>query len=165
MPKQQRESVILDTCFLVTLYNDSYPQHTVAKKYYEYFIANNIFMYIPAIVVEEFEIKEPIDAIEQTGNFVVGLPFGRDDAKKSAEFKNKLSTVNRGNSSKDAVSNDIKLLAQAANSGITYFITADETLKRHCESLNASGDLTTIPIMIDAYDESIFNGGQLSLGV
>ncbi|MCL1839397.1 type II toxin-antitoxin system VapC family toxin [Candidatus Saccharibacteria bacterium] len=165
MPKPQRKSVILDTCFLVTLYNDTYPLHAIAKQYYEYFIDNDIFMHIPAIVVEEYEIKEPIDAIEATGNFIIGMPYGRDDAKKAAEFKNKLSAVGRGSTSKDAVSNDIKLLAQATNNDITYFITTDETLKNHCEFLNTSGDSKTIPIFADNYDESIFNGGQLALGV
>lgn len=69
MLRQPRQSVLIDTSFLITLFDNSRPNHEVAKKYYKYFIDNNIDMYLSAIVASEYEYKDSIDPILDTGNF------------------------------------------------------------------------------------------------
>lgn len=70
MLRQPRQSVLIDTSFLITLFDNSRPNHEVAKKYYKYFIDNNIDMYLSAIVASEYEYKDSIDPILDTGNFI-----------------------------------------------------------------------------------------------
>jgi hypothetical protein len=165
MPQPARRSVLIDTSFLITLFSDDRENHAVAKKYYRYFIENKIDMYIPAIVVSEYTQKDSIEKIFETGNFIP-LDFTTADGIIAGKFSALLHGSDRGNDSRDAVKNDINLLAQAANNEITFVATDDKlTLAKWCCKLNESNDLATEPITINVFDESIFHNGQMHLDV
>ena len=164
MSKQSRRSVLIDTSFLITLFDDSRANHVVAKQYYQYFIDNQIDMYISAIVASEYEQKASIDEIFETGNFI-SLPFNYDDGKVAGNFANSLNG-DRGNASRDAAKDDVKLLAQASNNELDFVATDDaSTLASYCRRLNETGQLTATVITLESFDISHFNGGQTGLAI
>lgn len=62
MPKKTPptyESVLIDTSFLITLADDTRPNHEVAKKYYKDFIRRGITMRLSTIVISEFQQVQP----------------------------------------------------------------------------------------------------------
>jgi len=86
MPKLRKKSVLLDTSFLITLFDDgSRANHDNAKKYYKYFIENKIDMYISTIVASEYSQKEAISEILDTGNFITAT-FNMADGILTGEF-------------------------------------------------------------------------------
>lgn len=164
MPKQLKLSVLIDTSFLITLFDDSRANHEVAKKYYQYFINSGIDMYISAIVASEYGQKASIDDIFGTGNFI-SLSFNYDDGKIAGEFANFLAG-NRGDATRDAAKDDVKLLAQASNNELVFVATDDaSTLANYCRRLNEAGQLTTTVITLESFDVSHFNGGQTGLDI
>lgn len=164
MPKQSRRSVLIDTSFLITLFDDSRANHTVAKQYYQFFINNQIDMYISAIVASEYEQKASIDEIFETGNFI-SLPFNFDDGKVAGNFASSLNG-SRDGTSRDAAKDDVKLLAQASNNELDFVATDDaSTLASYCRRLNKTGRLNTTVITLESFDISNFNGGQTSLDI
>lgn len=165
MSSQHRRSVLIDTSFLITLFDDSRSNHSVAKQYYQYFINNQIDMCISAIVASEYEQKDSIDDIINTGNFII-LPFNYDDGKVAGSFAASLNGGDRGGASRDAVKDDVKLLAQASNNELTFVATDDaSTLANYCRRLNDLNLLSTSVITLESFDISLFNGGQTGLDI
>jgi hypothetical protein len=166
MPKQSsRKSVLIDTSFLITLFDDSREHHGVAGKYYKYFIDNHIDMYLCPTVVAEFSRKDDISDILKTGNFITTI-INIDDGIVAGQFAKKLKGDNRSDASRIDMYNDIQILAHTANNEIVFIATDDSsTLANYCRRLNESGDLKTQVITLEVFDESIFNGGQLTLDV
>ena len=166
MLRQPRQSVLIDTSFLITLFDNSRPNHEVAKKYYKYFIDNNIDMYLSAIVASEYEYKDSIDPILDTGNFIP-LPFNLDDSKLAGSFASRLHSESRGkHASRDSAKDDVKLLAQCSNHSIDFVATDDtSTMAKYCRRLNTMDESRTKVITLDCFDVSDFNGGQTELDI
>jgi len=63
-------SVLLDTSFLISLSDPTRTYHTVAGQYYRECVHRQVPMYLSAIVISEFQVKQAINDLPLR-NFVV----------------------------------------------------------------------------------------------
>ena len=150
--------VLLDTSFLITLADKNRPHHRDAKQYWRYFLQNNIPIYLSTIVVSEFEIKQPIGP--EILRHCLLLPFNYQDAKKAASLNFDLFKPTA--SSRDALKDDVKLIAQACVKDVAFVITDDvETFYKYCVRLKEQGILSFKAIKLqDGFDKAFFANGQ-----
>lgn len=153
--------VVLDTSFLITLADAARPHHDVARRYWQHFTEQGLPMYLPTIVVSEFCIRQeiPPDILRAC----VVLPFNWDDAIKAAGLE--FSKFNREGGSRDALKDDVKIIAQAMVKDAALVITEDaKTLFKFSEQLVLAGTAKFRPIKLeDGFDLAFFNGGQREL--
>lgn len=154
-------SVVIDTGFLIAVFNTKDSNHLAANKFYRFFIRNGFPMIIPTIVISEYVQKAPITDIINTGNFIVA-PFNYDDSVKTGEIAFHLSGVERGDGERANAKDDIKIIAQAVNLNASYVITGDaKTMYRYCEKLKSASLVELQPIKLtDGFDGSFFTAGQ-----
>ncbi len=164
MPETRQRSVLVDTSFLITLYNDQRANHQVAKKYHRYFIRNSIVMKLSTIAISEFQQVQPITDLLASSNYIV-LPFNIDHALKAAEVAFNLGGMDRRGETAANCKDDIKLVGQASYEEADFLITDDSgTLYRYCKKLKDAGMIGTVPIeLASGFDGSIFNSGQTAL--
>lgn len=165
MSDKEKHSVLVDTSFLITLYDDSRTHHKTAKKYFKYFLGRSITLHLSTIVIAEFHQMQSIIDVVGSGNFII-LPYNYEDSMKTADIAYQLGGVERKrDGSNPKYKDDLKLIAQAQCHEIDFIITEDSsTLARYCERLSKAGVLSTKPIILsEGYDESHFNNGQASL--
>lgn len=167
MPKNTKpayESVLLDTSFLITLADNSRPNHDTAKRYYREFIRRGVTMYLSTIVISEFQQVQPVTDLMVSGNYMP-LPFNFEDAIKTAEVAFNLGGMDRRGENRSNCKDDIKLIGQAEANGINLIITDDSgTLFRFNDRLHKASIVKTKPIRLDdGYDSTLFNNGQASL--
>lgn len=160
------KAVLVDTSFLIILYDDSREEHAVAKKYFKYFLKNNIKMYLSPIVVSEFHQMQSVADILRSGNYLI-MPFNVDHGIEAADIAYNLRGFKRPTSNAE-FKDDLKLMGQAKKEKMNYIITNDtSTLARYCERLAEAGmfDSKVIPIN-QPFNESWFTSdGQASLDV
>ena len=158
-------SVLVDTSFLITLYDDARESHDIAKKYFKFFLNNNIKLYLSTIVMAEFHQGQSIVDLLESGNYVP-LPYNPEDAIETAliafNLEGKKREVGRAQ-----YRDDLKLMGQAKANNISFIVTADEsTLAKYCRSLTSVGASIFPPKVIvlkDGFDSSHFNNGQKNL--
>lgn len=147
--------VVIDTSFLITLAGSSRKHHDAARKYWRHFAEENIPIFLPTIVVSEFCIKQEIPP--EILRCCVVLPFNWSDAMKAAELD---FTQWKGQSeSRDALKDDIKIIAQAIVSGASYLITDDtQSLYRFATVLKTSGKAQFKAVKLeDGFDRAFFD--------
>lgn len=164
MPNNKRLSVLVDTSYLITVFNKDRPNHAVALKYHKYFIKNSVRMYLSSIVVSEFQQMQSVVDLINTGNYVQ-LPYNYEDAVKTADISYNLGGTDRRGDSNPKYKDDLKLMGQAEFNEIDFIITEDEsTLARYCEKLSKAGMFKPkIIIVSKGFDTSLFNNGQSTL--
>ena len=165
MSDKKTRSVIVDTSFLISLVDDSRPNHKVAESYLKYFLKNNIVMFLSPIVITEFHQVQAITSIVNSGHYRI-IPFNYEDSLEAANVAFSLGKTNRNKEdSRAAYSDDMKLIGQAKCRQVDYLITDDtKTLFKYCETLNQAKMLECKPIALkDGFDVSLLNGGQTSL--
>ncbi|MFA5866352.1 MAG: PIN domain-containing protein [Actinomycetota bacterium] len=164
MAKGETFSILVDTSFLVPVFDSTRGNHADAKRYYKYFCDNSYRMFLSTIVISEFHQKQTIVPIYNTGNFIV-LPFNYEDAIKAADIAYQLGGLERGGEPKAKYKDDLKIMAQAETRGIDFIITEDRsTLARYVKKLSdAKLYRPSIIVLNDGYDISIFNKGQAPL--
>ena len=150
--------VLIDTSFLITLAGKSRKHHDAARKYWQYFLENQIPVFLSTIVASEFCIKQeiPPDLLR----CCVVLPFNWDDAQRAAKLDWK--RLRPEGVERSALKDDVKIIAQAAVADVEYIITDDtESFFRYCKTLKESGDVQFKPIKLeDGFDRAFFDGGQ-----
>ena len=128
--------VLLDTSYLITLAGASRAHHETARRYWRHFTENQIPMFLSTIVVSEFCVKQEIDP--QILRCCIVLPFNWDDAQRVALLDWK--SHRPPGVERDALKDDIKIIAQAARVDAEYVITDDsEPFYRHCEQFKTAG--------------------------
>lgn len=165
MSNEKSFSILVDTSYLIALYDDSKSNHSTAKKYFKYFISNSIKIFLSTIVISEFQQGQSILDLINSGNYIV-LPFNYDDALKTAELAFNLGGQNRQKGETIAKQkDDIKILGQAKSHNIDFIITEDiSTMARYAELLSSAGFFKTKIIKVsEKFDSSWFNAGQTSL--
>lgn len=158
-------SVLVDTTFLITLYDPKRDGHAVAKKYHKYFIENSVRMLLSTIVISEYQQKESVIDLINSENYII-LPFNYEHATETADITFKLGTKTRNlEDSRAEYKDDLKLMGQAQSEGIEYVITADNsTLARYCKKLSSASMFSPKAIILsDGFDTSYFNNGQKKL--
>lgn len=153
--------VVLDTSFLITLADSQRAHHGTAVQYWTWFLEHGVPILLPTIVVSEFYRKQTIHP-EVLRSCVV-LPFNWDDALRAAEFD--LLAFDRQGESRDALKDDLKILAQAAVKDSAFVISDDaRTFLAYAAKLVREGRAGFHPIGMDeGFDVAHFNGGQREL--
>lgn len=147
--------VVIDTSFLITLADKNRAHHEAARRYWRYFLENEIPIFLSAIVVSEFCIKQeiPPDMLR----CCVVLPFNWEDAQRAANLdwkRLRLAGVER-----DALKDDIKIIAQAARVEAAFVITDDaESFYRYCKTFREAGEVEFKAIKLeDGFDRAFFD--------
>lgn len=117
------KSVLLDTGFLITVFDDQRPNHATALDFYKFFIEHGFLIFLSSIVVAEFctrgDIKQlPLD------NF---LPLSFDIFDGALAGKLNFSTFMKAGGDRDraSIKDDVKLLAQMLQRNVAHFATED----------------------------------------
>jgi predicted nucleic acid-binding protein len=137
------ESVLLDSSFCIRLLKSDADFHQNAVDYYEYFLENNIEMYLSTIVVSEYAVGDNPDNLLSLNVFRL-LEFDYADAKIAGNFFAELKSNEdlRGSEQRKVIINDIKLFAQIHNRRIDAYITKDKkSLGKMIEPLKNSHNL------------------------
>jgi predicted nucleic acid-binding protein len=140
-----RNGVLLDTSFLITLAGQRRERHAVAKQYFQYFLAEKMPMFVSAIVVAEFCVRQELATLplEQ----LILLPFNHEDAVAAAAFDFKRHAG--GNQDRQSLKDDLKIIGHAHARDLGYIITDDaDTLFIHCEKLRQEGRTLLRPIAL-----------------
>lgn len=127
--------VLLDTSFLITLADKNRPHHEAARRYWRHFLETDVPIFLSTIVASEFSIKQEIPP-EILRSCVV-LPFNWDDALKD----------------------DIKIIAQAAQADVEFAITDDgESFYKYCQTFKDAGEVQFRAIKLaDGFDRAFFD--------
>ena len=116
--------VLLDTSFLITLADKNRAHHEAARRYWRHFLESQIPMFLSTIVVSEFCIKQEIPP--EVLRCCVVLPFNWDDAQRAAKLDWK--RLRPAGVERDALKDDIKIIAQAARVEAEFVITDDSVV-------------------------------------
>ena len=147
--------VLLDTRFLITLADKNRPHHETARRYWKHFLDNQIPIFLSTIVVSEFCVKQeiPPDMLR----CCVVLPFNWDDAQGAAKLDWK--RLQPTDVKRDALKDDIKIIAQAARIDAEFVITDDtESFYRFCNTFKDAGEVRFKTIKLDDdFDRAFFN--------
>ncbi len=153
--------VVLDTSFLITLADATRAHHDAARSYWQHFTEHGLPIYLPTIVVSEFCIRQeiPPDILRAC----VVLPFNWDDAMKAAQLD--FPRFNREGESRDALKDDVKIIAQTIIKDAAMVITDDtRTFFKFAQQLVQASTATFRPIKLeDGFDLAFLNGGQREL--
>jgi predicted nucleic acid-binding protein len=147
--------VLLDTSFLITLAGTSRANHEAARRYWKHFLDHQMPIFLSCIVVSEFCIKQeiPPDMLR----CCVVLPFNWDDAQKAAKLDWK--RVRPAQTERDALKDDIKIIAQAAVKDVEFVITDDsDSFYHYCKTFKDAGEIQFKAIKLeDGFDSSFFD--------
>jgi predicted nucleic acid-binding protein len=148
--------VLIDTSFLITLADKNRAHHEEARRYWRHFLENQIPIFLSTIVVSEFCMKQEIDP--QILRCCVVLPFNWDDAQRAARLDWKRHRP-AGIEQRDALKDDIKIIAQAAQAEAEFVITDDsESFFRFCRTFKDAGEVQFKAIKLeDGFDRSFFD--------
>ena len=150
--------VVLDTSYLITLANPARENHDSARRYWRHFVDSQMPLFLPTIVVSEFYVKQeiPPDILR----CCVVLPFNWGDARKAAELG--FDQLKSKAESRDALKDDLKIIAQAAVCGAGYLITDDvRTMYPSVQTLRTAGRVQFAAIKLeDGFDRGVFEKGQ-----
>jgi hypothetical protein len=106
---------------------------------------------ISPIVLSEYCVKSSTDKLVVVGKYDICV-FDYSDALISAKFRNALITYD-SEGSRDAIKDDIKILAQCETKKIDYIVTDDvSTLANFCNRLCESKLLNTKVIVLKDFD-------------
>lgn len=136
-------SVLLDNSFCIRLLKSDDEYHQNAKEYFEYFLENEIEMYLSTIVVSEYAVGDDPDNLLSLNAFRL-LEFDYADAKIAGSFFLELKGVEnlRESEQRKVIINDIKLFSQIHNRKIDAYITKDrKSLSKMIEPLRKSNNL------------------------
>jgi len=147
--------VVLDTSYLISLADSSRDHHETARRYWRHFIEGGIPIYLPTIVISEFCIKQEIPP--EILHCCVVLPFNWDDAVKAAGLD--LKAIDRQGESRDALKDDLKIIAQAIVKDAALVITDDKnSFHRYATRLIGLGEAFFKAISLaDGFDRAFFD--------
>ncbi len=147
--------VLLDTSFLITLAGTNRPHHEVARRYWRHFLESQIPIFLSSIVVSEFCVKQEIPP--EIFRCCIVLPFNWDDAQRAAKLDWKRHRPL--GAQRDALKDDIKIIAQAAVADAEFVVTDDtESFFLFCKVFKAAGEVQFKPIKLeDGFDRAFFD--------
>ena len=137
------KSVLIDSSFCIRLLKSDADFHQNAVDYFEYFLENEIEMYLSTIVVSEYAVGDNPDNLLSLNVFRL-LEFDYADAKIAGNFFAELKGKDdlRKSEQRKVIINDIKLFAQIQNRKIDAYISNDrKSLRKMIEPLEKSHNL------------------------
>lgn len=136
-------SVLADSSFCIRLLKSDADFHQNTKDYFQYFLENEIEIYLSTIVVSEYAVGDNPDNLLSLNSFRL-LEFDYADAKTAGSFFAALKGDDdlRDSEQRKVIINDIKLFAQIHNRQIDAYITKDrKSLSKMIEPLEKSHHL------------------------
>ena len=154
-------SALLDTSFLISLSDPVRRHHDVATSFYRECIRRNVPMYLSAVVISEFHVRQSINDLELR-NFIV-LPFNVDHAMACGLMLRELSRD--ASDDRVRVKDDMKVLAQCQCEAASHLLTEDAgSLVKYLDRLRAVGRLQTQAVTLKSgFDIAWFENGQSRL--
>lgn len=148
------KSILIDTCFLIKLLDETDSLHQNAKDYFRHHVQQNNTLWISTITIAEFCVRGSFDDIPFRNLRV--LPFNVDHAVVAGKF---MEVVFRQKASISApraiIPNDCKLFSQASFESIDCFLTCDgpaESMYKILKSeINPRFDYHNIKIPLSEY--------------
>ena len=138
--------ILLDTCFLISLVDDSRTHHKKAVEFYKYFIENKIDMELSSIVTSEFCTKQELTDLDLR-NFRM-LSYNVPDTIHQAYLFQDIFVNRPEGTCRVAVKDDLKLTAQCNFNKIDYFITEDDKFYQTLQKLKSTGKILFTPIYL-----------------
>lgn len=135
------KTILLDNSFVTRLLKSNDEYHQNAIEYFQYFLENEIILYLSTIVISEYAVADNPDNLLALEAFQI-LEFDYGDAKLSGEYFAFLKNDEelRENEERKVIINDIKLFAQIQNRKIDAFISKDrKALNKMINPLKAKG--------------------------
>ena len=119
-------TILLDNSFITRLLKSDDEYHDNVVEYFQYFLENNIVLFLSTIVISEYAVADNPDNLLALNSFQI-LEFDYGDAKISGDYFAFLKDDPelRSLESRKVIINDLKLFAQIQNRGIDAFITKD----------------------------------------
>ncbi len=147
--------VLIDTSFFITLADSNRKHNEAARRYWRHFLESQIPIYLSTIVASEFCVKQEIPA--DILRCCVVLPFNWEDAQKAAKLDWK--RLRPKGVERDALKDDIKIIAQAVVIDAEFVITDDQdTFFAYCKAFKDSGEVQFKPIKLeDGFDRAFFD--------
>lgn len=154
-------SILVDTSFLITLADPTRLHHETAKAYLRESLKVGVPLYLSAIVASEFHVKQAVTDLPLR-NFII-LPFNIDHAMTTGLLMRSISRD--PGDERNAVKDDVKLIAQAVCESVTHVLTEDEkTLAKYIGRLADAGECSLRAILLaDGFDVAWLNGGQAQI--
>ncbi len=154
-------AILVDTSYLISLADPNRKHHDTAVSYLREALRRQVPMYLSAIAVSEFQVKQAITDLPLR-NFNV-LPFNIDHAMTAGLLMRDLKRD--AGDDRTAVKDDIKLIAQAICESLTHILTEDaQTLVKYVRRLNDTGQCSIKSILLaDGFDTAWLNNGQRGL--
>lgn len=155
-------SVLIDTSFLITLFDEKRPNHRVAGQYFRHMLEHQIPIYFSSIVAAEFGIKQAVTTLplRKFRMLAFSIPHGKEAARLAT-----LVGPREEGTPRHVARDDVKLIAQASHEKISFILTEDtSTLTKYCERLSADSICRVRPIeLVRGFDASVFSvDGQRS---
>jgi predicted nucleic acid-binding protein len=154
--------VLLDTGYLITFSDPNRPNHAVADAYFKEFKQRGWTMYLSVIVASEFQVRQAITDLP-LNSFLIA-PFNIDDAIECGNLAKLVMASRDKSDNRVCLKDDLKLIAQCKNQGISHFICEDEKLAaKYAKKLKNAGRAPGLPEIIllsSGFDAAIFNNGQ-----
>lgn len=137
-------SVLLDNSFYLRLVNKADEFHENVKGYFNYFLANDITMYLSTITFAEYCVFNNKDDFPLAQ--VKMLNFDARDAVKAGKiwaFVHYNKLVTNPDRKRDTIKDDCKLFAQICNREIDAFISKDiKAYNQYIAPINENADLS-----------------------
>ncbi|CAN5330725.1 hypothetical protein BH09BAC6_BH09BAC6_14730 [soil metagenome] len=109
------DSILVDTSFCIRLVKLTDPLHQNAVEYFEYFLENHVTIYLSAIAIAEYSVKDDIGNLPLKTMRII--PFDFFDGRTAGEFhaillnrKDEIREIER-----NVIKDDCKLIAQLYN--------------------------------------------------
>jgi predicted nucleic acid-binding protein len=141
--------VSLDTSFLITFADPGRRHHAVALEYFRHCLTQRIPMWLSAVAAGEFEVGQPVSDLPLQ-NFRI-QPYNLPHAIRAAAL---LRAVRQDSNPpiedrRPIIINDLKILAQAEDDGISVILTEDRnTLSRLTDRLRERGQVNVRVLLL-----------------
>ncbi len=129
-------AILLDTSYVISLADPQRRHHDTAQQYLREALRRGVPLYLSVIAVSEFHVKQAVTDLPLR-NFEV-LPFNIDHAMMAGQLMRNLRR--EAGDERDAVKDDVKLIAQAVCQSLTHILTEDaQSLVKYVNRLNDAG--------------------------
>lgn len=156
MADNPRMGVCLDTSFLITLCSQKRENHDVAKRFFAFWMEHGIPMFLPTICYAEYLVRET-EVPAYLLNQMKLLPFDPESAVIAGEIERSRLSVDAGDTSRVALKDDMKIIANAAQNRVLGIVTEDEKsmvryVRRAAETVSSVAGLKALTLS-SGFDE------------
>ena len=124
------KSVVLDSCFLITLCDARRPNHETAKKYFKFWVEHGNLMLVPTICLSEYWTREP-NLPTSVMEHVKVKSFNVEDAAIASKLIREKIVVREGEQ-RDIFKDDVKIVGSACALKAVAIATEDvKTMARY----------------------------------